>query len=468
VVRRGIIAAGVGALVAISLLPSMAVAAEGSDLSAPANYPYHCDYRWSPGYNGQPGAFGPGGYQEYVPEYIGPSTCSLWQIGSSTENTHLVPGTGTVTLARVKSGANPAPVSIATVRQFTGRDQQGGEVTTCCYGISQTVVINPTPNAVTEIPVNLRVEAKPFDPNTNSAGWHDIVAVNVHGETGTLPMSDRGGPKPLIAPSGDYGALWYFPKFNPSEHNQNKWSASGFEVLMNYDWCSGGGGLHRAQACPTPTPPAPPDTDGDGVPDSSDPAPNDPTIPNNSGSGPGAGPDNGDNTLTGTAAGETICGLFGNDVIDGLAGNDTLYGDACNKKAKITAAQAPTDGNDKLKGGDGNDTLYGAGGKDSLKGGKGKDKLFGGVGNDKLGGDDGNDTLDGGVGKDALDGGKGNDKLTGGKDTNTYKGGAGDDSINAKNGKKETVDCGAGKKDSASVDKADTVRGCEKVTRAKK
>ncbi|MEA2472797.1 MAG: hypothetical protein QOE06_712, partial [Thermoleophilaceae bacterium] len=66
------------------------------------------------------------------------------------------------------------------------------------------------------------------------------------------------------------------------------------------------------------------------------------------------------------------------------------------------------------------------------------------------------------------DGGKGNDKLTGGADPNTYKGGTGDDTIDARNGKVDTIDCGAGTKDSANVDKADKVKGCEKVKRAKK
>jgi hypothetical protein len=114
---------------------------------------------------------------------------------------------------------------------------------------------------------------------------------------------------------------------------------------------------------------------------------------------------------------------------------------------------------DTLSGDDGNDTLYGAGGNDTLRGGRGKDKLTGGGGNDALAGGDG---------KDSLDGGKGNDKLTGGKDVDRFKGGSGDDSLNAKDGKKETVDCGPGKKDKATVDKADAVRGCEKVKRAKK
>jgi Ca2+-binding RTX toxin-like protein len=169
--------------------------------------------------------------------------------------------------------------------------------------------------------------------------------------------------------------------------------------------------------------------------------------------------DDGDNTIDGTPAGETLCGLFGSDVVNALAGNDTLYGDLCGAKAKLSAAVAGAIGNDTLKAGPGNDSLYGAGGND---------KLFGDDGNDSLFGGDGADQLSGGKGKDLLDGGTGNDKLTGGKDTNKYKGGSGNDSVNAKNGKKETVDCGAGKKDSATVDRADKVKGCEKVKRARK
>ena len=165
----------------------------------------------------------------------------------------------------------------------------------------------------------------------------------------------------------------------------------------------------------------------------------------------------GDDRLTGTAAGETICGLGGNDVIDGLGGNDTLFGDACNSRIRATAGAA---GNDTLNGGSGNDTLYGAGGRDTLNGDRGNDRLYGG---------DGNDTLSGGQGKDTLDGGRGNDTLTGdarsGAAVDVYKGGPGNDTIRARNGKKETVDCGSGRRDSATIDRADRVKGCEKVRR---
>lgn len=241
-----------------ALLPATAQAqkTQGSSLAAPANYPYHCDYRWSSG------PFGPGGYQEFVPVQIGASTCSIWQGGvpSQAQLSHLVPGTGTVTKARVRSGPNPAAISIATVRLYEGRSQTvpGGIEQTCCAGVSETPPVTPTPNAVTEIPVNFRVEAQPYDPNTGRAGFHDVVVVNAVGTTGTLPIHDRGGPKPFgltLAPDSIY---WYFPKFNPSQNNQNQWFAPGFEVLMNYDWTPDAPKACAAaatQACPPATPP---------------------------------------------------------------------------------------------------------------------------------------------------------------------------------------------------------------------
>ncbi len=218
-----------------------------------------------------------------------------------------------------------------------------------------------------------------------------------------------------------------------------------------------------AQPCPAT---APPDADGDGLADSSDACPNqsDATAPRSPRTGCPASeqppaepqPTNGDDTLTGDAAANTICGLLGNDTIAGGGGNDTLFGDLCNDRAKLFGAQAGTDGNDRLSGGDGSDKLYGAGGRDTLRGGRGNDRLVGG---------DGNDTVNGDAGKDTLEGGRGNDKLTGGADANTYKGGAGNDVVSARNKRRDKVDCGSGSRDRATADKADSVKGCETVSR---
>ena len=220
-------------------------------------------------------------------------------------------------------------------------------------------------------------------------------------------------------------------------------------------------------APPAPTPPAPsdpaapadPSAPGGGTGEPAAPGtPSDPAPP--SGPAPAApAADDGDNRLIGTAAGEELCGLLGNDVLEAGAGDDTVFGDLCDAQPALPRSHAAAPGNDTLNGGAGDDDLYGGGGADRLSGDDGADRLFGG---------DGNDSLDGGRGKDTLDGGNGNDKLVGGTEANRYKAGAGDDKVDARNGKAETVDCGAGKKDSASVDRRDKVRGCEKVKRAKK
>jgi hypothetical protein len=115
--------------------------------------------------------------------------------------------------------------------------------------------------------------------------------------------------------------------------------------------------------------------------------------------------DSGANTFTGSASADTWYGLGGNDVFFGKGGNDVFFGGA---------------GNDTANGGAGADKLNGDGGKDTLTGGKGKDTLKGGAGNDTL---------------------LANDKVGG-----------------------ETVNCGAGSGDKATVDKKDRTRGCEKVT----
>ena len=150
----------------------------------------------------------------------------------------------------------------------------------------------------------------------------------------------------------------------------------------------------------------------------------------------------GDDLLNGTTKDDSIFGLGGNDILNGLQGNDSLDGGSGNDK--LTGSE----GNDRLAGGAGNDQLNGASGKDAANGGAGRDKLSGGAGNDTLAGGSGNDTLDGGQG------------------TNKLSGGGGNDALNSANGKRETVNCGAGR-DSARADRSDRLRGCERVRRTR-
>jgi Ca2+-binding RTX toxin-like protein len=124
-----------------------------------------------------------------------------------------------------------------------------------------------------------------------------------------------------------------------------------------------------------------------------------------------------------------------------------------------------------LGGGDGDDvfTVYA-----NLD--EGNSTLVGNGGNDKLTAGDYQDTLDGGAGSDVLVGGLGNDAITGGPGQDTISGDAtastcgiysckipfGNDTINARDGEVDTIDCGVGQ-DTAVVDAIDVVSSCETV-----
>jgi Ca2+-binding RTX toxin-like protein len=98
---------------------------------------------------------------------------------------------------------------------------------------------------------------------------------------------------------------------------------------------------------------------------------------------------NGNDSITGSDAGDFVYGNTGNDSINGFNGGDLIFG------------------------GVGDDLLNGGLGKDGLLGGDGSDSIFGGAEDDGLNGNLGDDALFGGAGHDVLRGGKGNDLLVG-------------------------------------------------------
>lgn len=76
----------------------------------------------------------------------------------------------------------------------------------------------------------------------------------------------------------------------------------------------------------------------------------------------------------------------------------------------------------------------------------------------------GNDTIYARGGRDLVRGGKGNDRIFGGAGIDILLAGRGNDVIRARDGKRDVVDCGRGKKDRAIVDVLDRVAAnCEKV-----
>ena len=122
----------------------------------------------------------------------------------------------------------------------------------------------------------------------------------------------------------------------------------------------------------------------------------------------------------------------------------------------------------------------GSNGPDDIKiinpGNEGPSSLRGLGGNDVLVGYDFDDAVDGGAGNDTVEGGRGNDTVTGGPGRDTIYGDAtsshcswysckipfGNDTINARDGEQDNIDCGIGT-DTAVVDPIDVVANCETV-----
>ena len=110
-------------------------------------------------------------------------------------------------------------------------------------------------------------------------------------------------------------------------------------------------------------------------------------------------------TINGTTGNDSFTGTSAGDIMRGYQGKDSFWG---------------AEGNDTIYGGSGIDSLWGEDGADRLFGVNGADFLSGGIGNDRLLGGNGNDVLEGGVGNDLLNGGSGVDMMTGGAGNDIY------------------------------------------------
>ena len=139
------------------------------------------------------------------------------------------------------------------------------------------------------------------------------------------------------------------------------------------------------------------------------------------------------------------------DTISGTPGDDDIPGN---------------DGeSDRIKGRAGNDRVKAGSGDDCAGGGRGRDKVDGEEDDDRVRGGRGADRVKGGAGSDSVKGGRGSDIVVGGGDLDDLGGGNGDDRIRAADGFAEQVRCGPGT-DRVIADREDTLKGCERVTRA--
>jgi Ca2+-binding RTX toxin-like protein len=148
--------------------------------------------------------------------------------------------------------------------------------------------------------------------------------------------------------------------------------------------------------------------------------------------------------------------------LDGLA-NDGLPGEGDNVGTDIEAIEG-TAGNDFFVGSAGPDTFSGGLGNDEAHGGGADDDLYGGSGDDRIYGDAGNDKLQGANGADLVDGGPGIDQLYGDIASCSISCSFDADSLLARDGETDRVDCGGGA-DTAQVDQSDVVAFCASVDR---
>ncbi|HEX5909754.1 MAG TPA: hypothetical protein VFY44_04620 [Thermoleophilaceae bacterium] len=234
-----------GVTLALALLPGSALSqtkTQGTNLSGPGAAAsgaeaFGCETRW------QPGLAYPGYYQR---EPTGHTTCTAFSPGLSTNDTHLVPGPGTVSKVRVLSGANPAPLRIQIVKRiFQTNPNPPYQITDaqCCTGTgSESVTFQPSANGVTEVALNPPLKVT-TTPSTNGAsGHHDIVAVSAVGP-GNLPIMDLG-ENSLNA--GIYSSTptmqMFYPKVQTGLQGQAQHDYANYIVAMNYDWAAEGAG----------------------------------------------------------------------------------------------------------------------------------------------------------------------------------------------------------------------------------
>jgi len=231
----------------------------------------------------------------------------------------------------------------------------------------------------------------------------------------------------------------------------------------------------------------------------------------------------GDDAIDGGTGNDQILVGFGDDSIRGggdvdsavlSVGNDTVRLDDVANDGRPGEAKNVHSDLESVNGGTGNDTLVGNAGANQLRGGPGIDTIDAGPGDDVVEGGTGSDDLAGGAGRDRvdypevaaqrisldgvrddgapgeldkvhadvedvaagagddtligsgaanrLDGGPGADRIEGGAGEDELLGGPGADTLLARDGLRETIDCGADS-DTGEGDTTDELAGCEAV-----
>lgn len=192
----------------------------------------------------------------YAPNPSGFDSCTWYYAGrggglGTIADSSLAPlGSGTITKVRVRSGPNPAKLSIVMLKTLYLVDSSGAAYDhQCCTATAESEIFSPTPNAVTEIPVNLPYMTQ-LGEYQKKPGISNNVAVSGHGP-GTLPITSTGTHDAF---SNGPSSAAYFPAIRKDVNNPNNQNAPDFEVLLQFDSCQTAA---ARQACATPGAPTP-------------------------------------------------------------------------------------------------------------------------------------------------------------------------------------------------------------------
>jgi Ca2+-binding RTX toxin-like protein len=152
---------------------------------------------------------------------------------------------------------------------------------------------------------------------------------------------------------------------------------------------------------------------------------------------------------------------------DGSGGDGTAGGPGLAPGGSVTllrkCTMLGTEGDDRIVGTKKTDIVCALGGDDVVKTKGGPDVVDGANGDDTARGAKKADLLLGLKGRDKLFGSKGADRLLGGKDRDVLKAGADNDNISARDGERDLVNGGSGKRNRARVDGKDKVQRVQRL-----
>lgn len=201
----------------------------GSNLNTPPNINLGCDLK--------PVIANPEGDYVLIPS--GTPDCTWRQSGvfgvPNDSRFSSVPGDGFITSFSVRSGPNPAPISLVVLRQIG----TGGFAGECCFFRRESALVQPAPNAVSTFAVNIPVERNTI----NGFQAIDLVGISAPSNRGSLPLAIVQTPNAFnLTTPGSVNAGFFYPRIgslpNDTGGGRREDGIPGIEVLFNFTWCS--------------------------------------------------------------------------------------------------------------------------------------------------------------------------------------------------------------------------------------